>query len=184
MKVLISIRCDININGAAFCTVISSAQFSHLNPSITPGSHQWKGAAPLFNRRGVEITIGAYGFLSNVNKSSVNVFITTINRSVAEANTCTMKYLNEASVLYMFLTLDIKGINYIRLISSPIHAPSHELEDTDTNIPPTKVISRRTFVELLGIREESVILYSWGMNPLAYISLLFYVDTCLVHLGV
>jgi len=36
MKVLISIKYDININGAAFCTVISSAQFPHLNPSITP----------------------------------------------------------------------------------------------------------------------------------------------------
>jgi len=35
VNVLISIRHDININGAAFCTVISSAQFSHLSPSIT-----------------------------------------------------------------------------------------------------------------------------------------------------
>jgi len=41
----------------------------------------------------------------------------------------------------MFLTLDIKGINDIRLISRPIHVPNHELEDTDTNTPPTKVIS-------------------------------------------
>jgi hypothetical protein len=37
-----------------------------------------------------------------------------------------------------------------------------ELEDTDTNTPPTKVISKRIFVELLGIREECVILYLWG----------------------
>ena len=44
-----------------------------------------------------------------------------------------MKYLSEASVLYIFLTLDIKGIKDIRLISSQIHAPSHELEDTDTD---------------------------------------------------
>ena len=71
--------------------------------------------------------IGVYGLLSNVNRSSVNVFITTMNNSVAEA----MKYFNEASVLYMFLTLDIRGTNDIRLISRPIHAPSHELEDTD-----------------------------------------------------
>jgi hypothetical protein len=35
VDLLISIRYDININGAAFCTVINSAQFSHLNPSIT-----------------------------------------------------------------------------------------------------------------------------------------------------
>jgi hypothetical protein len=102
-----------------------------------------------------------------VNKSSVSVFLTTINSSVAEASTYTIKYFNEASVLYMFLTLDIKGINDIRLISNPIHAPSHELKDTDTNTPPTSVISKRIFVELLGIREESVTLYIWGVNPLA-----------------
>jgi len=36
------------------------------------------------------MVIGVYWFLSNVNKSSVNVFITTINSSVAEANTCTV----------------------------------------------------------------------------------------------
>jgi hypothetical protein len=58
-------------------------------------------------------------------------------------------------------------MNDIRLISRPSHAPNHELEDTDINIPPTKVVSRRIFVELLGIREESFILYLWGMNTLA-----------------
>jgi hypothetical protein len=84
----------------------------------------------------------------------------------------------------MFLSLVIKGINDIRLISSLIHVPSHELEDTDTSTPPTRIISKRILVELLGIREESVILYLWGMNPLACISLLFYIDTCLLHLGV
>jgi len=73
---------------------------------------------------------------------------------------------NEAYVLYIFLTLDFKGLNDIRLISRTIHAPNHELEDTDTNAPPTKVVSRRIFVELLGIREECVILYLWGMNLL------------------
>jgi len=33
--------------------------------------------------------------------------------------------------------MDIRWINDIRLISRPSHAPSHELEDTDTNTPPT-----------------------------------------------
>jgi hypothetical protein len=79
-----------------------------------------------------------------------------MNSKVAEASTCTMKYFNEASVLYIFLTFDIRGMNDIKLISSPIHAPSHEFEDTDTNIPLIKVISNRIFVELLGIREESI----------------------------
>ena len=64
----------------------------------------------------------------------------------------------------MFLTLDIKGINDSMLISRPNHAPSHELEDADTNTPPTKVISKRILVELLGIKEESVILYLWGLK--------------------
>ena len=67
----------------------------------------------------------------------------------------------------MFLTLDIRGMHDINFISGPIHAPSHELQNTDTNAPPTRVISKRIFVELLGIREESVILYLWGMKPLA-----------------
>jgi hypothetical protein len=59
-----------------------------------------------------------------------------------------------------------------------IHAPRHDLEDTDTNTPPTRVISKRILVELLGIREECVIIYLWGRNLLAYFSLLLYVETC------
>ena len=62
VKALISIRCDTNINGAVPCNVIKSAQFSHLNPSITPGNHQWWGAVPLFSRRGVQMIIGVYRF--------------------------------------------------------------------------------------------------------------------------
>ena len=73
-------------------------------------------------------------------------------------------------------------INDIRLIYRPIHAPSHELEDADINTPPTKVISKRILVELRGIREASVILYLWGMKPLAYFRLLFHIETCWLHL--
>jgi hypothetical protein len=39
--------------------------------------------------------IGVYEFLSNENRSSINVFITTMNSRVAEASTCIMKYFNE-----------------------------------------------------------------------------------------
>lgn len=69
VKALISIRYDFNINGAVFCTVIKGAQFSHLNRSITPGNHHWRGAVPVFSRKGVQMIIGVYRFLSNVNKS-------------------------------------------------------------------------------------------------------------------
>jgi hypothetical protein len=49
-------------------------------------------------------------------------------------------------------------MNDIRLISRPIHAPCHELEDTDTNTLLTKVVTNRISVELLGIREEGTVL--------------------------
>ena len=39
----------------------------------------------------------------------------------------------------MFLMLDISGMDDIRLISGPIHAPCYELEATDVNTPPKKV---------------------------------------------
>ena len=39
-----------------------------------------------------------------------------------------------------------------------------------SNTLPTKVISKRILDELLGIREESVIPYLWGMKQLAYLS--------------
>jgi hypothetical protein len=42
--------------------LLLGAQFSHLSPSITPGNHQWSGAAPLLSRRGVQMIIGVYGF--------------------------------------------------------------------------------------------------------------------------
>lgn len=128
--------------------------------------------------------IGVYAVPSMVNKSSVSVFITTMNSNVVEASTCTMKYFNEASVLYMFLMLDISGINDIRLISSPIHAPSHELEDTDTNTPLTRVVNKRILVGLLGIREESCLLYLWGMNPLACLAYFSTFSFRFIHLGV
>jgi len=73
------------------------------------------------------VIIGVYGFLSNVNRSSVNVFIATINSSVAAARTCTIKYFSEVSVLYTFWTSYIRVMYDTRLISGLIPAPSHEL---------------------------------------------------------
>jgi len=48
----------ISISAAAVCTVINSTQSSHPNLSITPEKHQWSGAAPLLNRREVQMMIG------------------------------------------------------------------------------------------------------------------------------
>ena len=79
--------------------------------------------------------IGVYAVLSRVNRSFVTVFVNTMNSRVTGANSCTIKYFNGASVLYVFLTLDIRGVTDIRLISKPINAPVHELENTDSNTP-------------------------------------------------
>lgn len=64
-------------------------QFPHLNPSITPGNHQWRGAAPIFRSNGVQMIIGEYDInvSDSVNSSSVVAFTTTMKSSVAEANT-------------------------------------------------------------------------------------------------
>jgi hypothetical protein len=67
----------------------------------------------------------------------------------------------------MFSCDDISGINDIRLISNPLQAPSHEFDEIEIKIPPINVVVSRIFVLLLGIREESCILYGWDMNPLA-----------------
>jgi len=49
--------------------------------------------------------IGVYGFLSYVNRSSVNVFTFTINIRVDEASTYSVKYFSDASVLYVFFDI-------------------------------------------------------------------------------
>ena len=108
--------------------------------------------------------IGVYGFLSNVKKSSVSVFITTINSSVAEVSTCTTKYFNDASVLYLFLTLDIKGINDIRLISNPIHAPSHELEYTDTTPYDDPTITRTLYLPTCSVHIELLMMDAFDIR--------------------
>jgi hypothetical protein len=58
----------------------------------------------------------------------------------------------------MFSCDDISGIMDIKLTSNPIQAPSQEFDEIEIKIPPIKVIDRRVFVGLLGIREESTAL--------------------------
>jgi hypothetical protein len=79
VKILVSIRYDVSIIGAAFWIVINSVQFPHLNPSITPANHQWSGAAPIVSSSGVQMIIGEYDMnvSDSVISSSVVVFTTT-----------------------------------------------------------------------------------------------------------
>jgi len=53
-----------------------------------------------------------------------------------------------------FLTLDVRGVNDVRLISRPVHAPSHELEDIGTDTPLTKIV-RRFWLSYWALEKES-----------------------------
>ena len=71
-------------------------------------------------------------------------------------------HFNEASVLYMFLTLDIRGMKDIRMISRSIHAPNHEMEDIDSNTPPTKLISFSSLsVSFIDVKSFLCFLFGW-----------------------
>jgi hypothetical protein len=67
----------------------------------------------------------------------------------------------------MFIWLDISGMKDNKLISNPIQAPSHELDEIEIKIPLTKFTDSRILLELLGIREESITLYM-GYEPISF----------------
>lgn len=90
------------------------------------------------------------------------------NNKVVDAKAWIKKYLSDASEENKFLWLAIRGINDIKLISKPIHAPSHELDEIEIIVPPIKVDRKRVFVGLLCIKKKrNNYLYKWDMNPLA-----------------
>ena len=59
-----------------FCTVFSSTQFSHLNPSITSGNHQWSGVTSGF--AGVKLS-GSLKIYGSFRVSVVNIIMVTAN---------------------------------------------------------------------------------------------------------
>lgn len=161
----------INIIGAIFCQVIRINLFTHVNPSITLGNQKWKGAAPVFIIR-ADIIIIVDDDVSLLTASLIILdFIAIIKietSNTEEAKACVRKYFIAASADIRLLLAVIRGINASRLISSPIHALSHEFEDTDKIVPVAITIRNIIFEELLNIKKKRIInLYIWGMNPLA-----------------
>jgi hypothetical protein len=57
--------------------------------------------------------------------------------------------------VHIFLTLDIKRINDIRMISGLIYSPSHELDDTEINTPPNKVIIKKISLSYWALDSRS-----------------------------
>ena len=74
-------------------------------------------------------------------------------------------------MLCIFLTLDIGGMNDIRLISGPFHAPSLQLENIDSNTLLTKLV--RGFWLSYWEIEKSVFTLFMGYEPISLFYLTF-----------
>jgi hypothetical protein len=66
-----------------------------------------------------------------------------LNKKIAEAKACVKKYFKEASVDSKLLVSIIKGIKDNKLISNPIQAPNHELEEIEINVPLINVVKNK-----------------------------------------
>lgn len=111
--------------GAIFCHVNRIKLLNQFNPSITSGNQKWKGAAPIFVNNAELVIIIKYWFKLKKNDEFMDIII-IINKINIEAKVWVKKYLIEASLEYIFLYIENKGIIEIILISNPIHIPSHE----------------------------------------------------------
>jgi len=70
----------------------------------------------------------------------INIII--LNKNDVDARAWTRKYFIEASEENIFLGLEIKGTNLIRLISNPIHVPNHDEEEIEIRDPDIRVIMK------------------------------------------
>lgn len=113
------------IIGAIFCHVNRIKLLNQFNPSITSGNQKWKGAAPIFVNNAELMIIIKYWFKLKKNDEFMDIII-IINKINIEAKVWVKKYLIEASLEYIFLYIENKGIIEIILISNPIHIPNHE----------------------------------------------------------
>lgn len=86
------------------------------------------------------------------------------NNNKEEANAWVKKYFNEASVDIRLLVLIIKGIKDKRLISRPIHTPSHEFDEIEINVPKIIENKKINLDKFLTIKKKRINLYSQGMN--------------------
>ena len=73
-----------------------------------------------------------------------------------EAMACTIKYLSDDSVEYIFFVLFMRGIIQSILISSPIHIVSHEYEEIVINILNINEIKNINFQYLKFIKKKRI----------------------------
>lgn len=84
------------------------------------------------------------------------------NNRIADARAWVMKYLREASEENKFFLLFIRGIIDNKLISKPIHIPTHVFADTAISVPITIKIKNMILYNLT-IKKKRVKTYINGV---------------------
>lgn len=120
--------------GAIFCHVNIIKQLNHCNPSIISGNQKWNGAAPIFVNKAVSKIILAK-FLIKIISFIINIIVIIANKKIVEARAWVTKYFIADSFDITFFFEAISGIIDRRLISRPIHIPSHEVDEMAIIVP-------------------------------------------------
>lgn len=84
------------------------------------------------------------------------------NNKIEEAKAWVKKYFSEASLDIKLLSF-IRGINDNKLISSPIQAPNHELDEIVTIVLIIKIKKNKIFDELLKIKKKRIKTFMSGV---------------------
>ena len=162
----------ISVRGANFCHLINNRQFVQFIPSITSGIQKCMGAAP--NLRVSEV------IMMRLEMSLISCFwkdtVMMDMRRIVEASACTRKYFSADSVIRCLLVFEVRGRKDKRMISNPIQASYHEVDDTETSDPVINVSKNINILGLVSIRKRRVnVKPSFaGYEPISFVSLSFF----------
>lgn len=93
-----------------------------------------------------------FGFLQFLNiKKKI-----TPKSKIEEASAWVKKYFKEASEERRLFVFIIKGINDSKLISNPIQAPNHDVDEIVIKVPLIKVIKNKSLYEFLKIKKKRI----------------------------
>jgi len=133
-----------------FCHTKIIIHLIHEIQFITWGNHRWKGAIPALIAKATKIINPENPIkLFNVLRDSTQVEAIKITEAMA----CVRKYLIADSVDLKSNSLRIRGINLIKLISSPSQHINHELADTAIIVP---LIRKKSWYLFKNIKKEEV----------------------------
>lgn len=133
-------------------------QFSQDNPSITEGNHIWKGAAPIFKNKVMEIIeLVAFSFI--IFMFMIELRMTKVN-NIDDAMAWIIKYFIAASVDNILSFDEINGIKASKLISKPIHVAGHELDLIEIIVPKI-IMTRNNDFEGLNIEIKKKRIYTF-----------------------